>query len=456
MAKTQIRNTQVLDLSIMDAQVATNANIALSKIAGSGELLKRDGTVPMTGNLDMNNFKIVNLATPTNPNDAANKAYVDSTAQGLDTKASCRVATTLNITLSAPQTVDGIAVIAGDRVLVKNQTTASANGIYVVAAGAWTRAIDANTSAKVNPGMFTFIEEGTNNADSGWVLTTDAPITLDTTALAFTQFSGAGQLTAGAGLLKTANTVDIQATNVSMAIAADSIAVAFDTTAANIELGTNGIRIKRGTSAQIMVANAAGDPQPVTMSGDASISNTGAVAIPTANTTTKGLLTATDWNTFNNKLGTGAISDIAFAASWDGVTTIAPSKNAVYDQLVLLAPLASPSFTGTPLAPTAAPATNTTQIATTAFVGAAISSAQAGAITVANFVRRETPGGLVNGVNTAYTLAFAPLLNSEHIYVNGVLQEPGAGNDYTITAGGAITFLYVLQTGDKLMASYLK
>ena len=82
---------------------------------------------------------------------------------------SVRAATTANITLSATQTVDGVALVAGDRVLVKDQSTASANGIYVVAAGAWVRATDADSATKVTGGMFNFVEEGTANADSGWV-----------------------------------------------------------------------------------------------------------------------------------------------------------------------------------------------------------------------------------------------------------------------------------------------
>jgi hypothetical protein len=161
----------------------------------------------------------------TNATDAATKAYVDSVAQGLDVKGSVRAATTANITLSGEQTVDGVDLVAGNRVLVKNQSTASANGIYVVAAGAWSRATDADASAKVSSGMFVFVEEGTANADAGFVLTTDGAITLGTTALAFAQFSGAGQVTAGAGLTKTGNTLDIVAADATITVNGDSIQV---------------------------------------------------------------------------------------------------------------------------------------------------------------------------------------------------------------------------------------
>lgn len=180
-----------------------------------------------TASVSLNSQKITNLAEPTLDSDAATKAYVDAARSGLDIKQSVRVATTANITLSGTQTIDGVAVIAGDRVLVKDQTTGSQNGIYVVAAGSWTRATDADNSTEVTAGMFTFVAEGTVGADSGWVLTTNDAITLNTTTLTFSQFSGAGQITAGAGLTKTGNTIDIATANSArIVVNADSIDLA--------------------------------------------------------------------------------------------------------------------------------------------------------------------------------------------------------------------------------------
>lgn len=143
-----------------------------------------------TGSLSLNSQKITNLATPTLDTDATTKAYVDALAQGLSWKASVRAATTANITLSGTQTIDGVEVTAGDRVLVKDQSTATANGIYVVAAGAWARATDADVSAEVPTGLAVFVSEGTASGDKAWVLTTNAPITLGTTGLAFAQMTG--------------------------------------------------------------------------------------------------------------------------------------------------------------------------------------------------------------------------------------------------------------------------
>ena len=166
-----------------------------------------------TAAVSLNSQKITNLATPTADSDAATKGYVDLAAQGLDAKPSALVATTANITLSGTQTIDGITVAAGDRVLVKNQATASQNGIYLASAAGWTRAVDMSIWAEV-PNAFVFVETGTTQADSGWVCTSNAGGTLDTTAITWTQFSGAGTYTASTGLTLTGTAFSITNTAV--------------------------------------------------------------------------------------------------------------------------------------------------------------------------------------------------------------------------------------------------
>lgn len=151
---------------------------------------------------------------PTQAMHAVTKQYADALKNGLDIKNSVRAATTVNGALASAyanaSVIDGITLATGNRILLKDQSTGADNGIYTVnAAGAPTRAIDADVSAEVTGGMFVFVEEGTTNADSGWVMTNDGAVTLGTTALTFTQFTGAGSFTAGAGLLRTGNTVDI-------------------------------------------------------------------------------------------------------------------------------------------------------------------------------------------------------------------------------------------------------
>jgi len=156
----------------------------------------------------MNSNKITNVTDPTAAQDAATKAYVDSVASGLDVKDSVVVVATSNLTLSGEQTIDGV-LTSTDRILVTGQTTPAENGIYVTAAGAWSRATDADADAEVTAGLFVWVTEGTTYADTGWVLTTNDPITVDTTALSFSQFSGAGQITAGNGLAKSGNTLSV-------------------------------------------------------------------------------------------------------------------------------------------------------------------------------------------------------------------------------------------------------
>lgn len=172
----------------------------------------------------------------------ASTAYVDAAINGLDWKNSVRAATTANITLSGTQTIDGVSLIATNRVLVKNQTAGEENGIYVVAAGAWSRSTDADVSAEVTAGLAVFIEEGSLYGDSGWVLTTDNPITLGTTALVFAQFTGTGSITAGTGLSKTGNTIDFNTADTSLTVNADNVAVNLNTTG-GLETST-GVRIK--------------------------------------------------------------------------------------------------------------------------------------------------------------------------------------------------------------------
>ena len=168
----------------------------------------------MTGAIAMGTNKITGLGTPTDGTDAATKAYVDSAAQGIDWKASVRAATTANVTLASDledgDTLDGVTLATGNRILVKNQSTGSENGIYVVAAsGAPTRSTDADTDAELTSNFAVFVEEGTTNADQGYVLTNDGAITVGTTALTFTQFTGLGQVVAGDGLSKTGNTLNV-------------------------------------------------------------------------------------------------------------------------------------------------------------------------------------------------------------------------------------------------------
>src|SRR5210317_108368 len=210
------------DIAGLTSLVVDNVNVDGSTITSTSGDLTLTAT---SGDIDVNSNKIVNVATPVNDTDAANKAYVDAARTGLDVKASVKVATTANITLSGTQTIDGVALSVGDRVLVKNQTTASENGIYVVASSGWSRATDADENAEVTSGMFTFIEQGSVNSDTGFVLTTDGAITVGSTDLDFTLFSASGTLIAGDGLSKNGDTLEVNVAN-GLQIASDNVELA--------------------------------------------------------------------------------------------------------------------------------------------------------------------------------------------------------------------------------------
>ena len=175
-------------------------------------------------------------------NSLANKAYVDSVSQGLDVKNSVEAATTTNLSAtysngtagvgatltfgSAVTTLDGYTLVNGDRILVKDQTNAFENGIYTrTSSTVFTRAIDADTSSDLSGGVFVFVEQGTLNGDNGYVFTHNGAPTIGTTNLPVSQFSGAGQITAGAALTKTGNQLDVAVDGSSIEITTDALNV---------------------------------------------------------------------------------------------------------------------------------------------------------------------------------------------------------------------------------------
>lgn len=408
---TQIRgNVQIMAGTITADRFVTGLNLATSQLADGANFIKRDGTVAMTGTLNMGSqkisslldptalqdaatknyvdtresairtdmfrkdgsvtatgafnlggFKITNLAEPTLASDAATKNYVDLAVQGLKVKDAARAATTGNITLSGTQTIDGVALSAGDRVLVKNQTTQSENGIYVVASGSWTRTVDADNASEIK-GAFTFVQEGTTLADTGWVVSTDGPITLGTTPITWIQFSSAGQVVAGNGLTKSGNTISILLdTNSGLSVSSSGIKAAFS--GSTITADATGLKLNTAVgstlaSGTLLLGNGSGVATATTISGDATISNTGVVTV--------------------------------------------------------------------------------------------------NAIKAANYVTSEVPSGTMNGSNATFTLANTPIANSECVYYNGTRLLRGVGEDYTIS-GPTITMIsYIPINGDKLIVDYVK
>jgi hypothetical protein len=208
--------------------VATAENAGLLTAAFFTDLTNATASATINTLVKRNGDGNISVATPTADAHAATKAYVDAARSGLDVKQSVRAATTTAVLLASgledTDVIDGVTLATGDRVLVKNQGTASENGIYVVqASGAAVRATDFDGTGEVSGGAFTFVEEGTVNADSGWVVTSNGAITVGTDAIAWVQFSGAGQITAGDGLTKSGNTINAVGTAGRISVSSDAI-----------------------------------------------------------------------------------------------------------------------------------------------------------------------------------------------------------------------------------------
>jgi hypothetical protein len=611
MPVTLIRKGQLGPLNIVNADIASNAAIATSKLADGANFILKDGSVAMTGALQMGGQKITGLGTPTAGTDAATKAYVDNLAAGIDVKASVRAASTVNIAFSfpgyeatqgtsgrgrisgAPNTLDGVTLAAGNRILIKNQSTGAANGIYVVTTlgtgndGVWDRATDFDEDTEVTAGAFVFVEEGTQQ-DSGWILSTNNPIVIggsSGTALTFVQFSGAGQIDAGNGLVKNGNTIDAVGTADRISVSANAIDIASTyvgqtsiTTLGTIATGTwQGTQITdtylAGISGSKVSGNIPGNAANVT--GTVAVGNggTGATSLTgvvigngtsamsavvgtasqvlrrnagntayefaTLDASSVGALSNSTSSTQSGYFGNIYLQDDTSPSHYLEITvgdnltgartltidpkdanrTITLSGNLTLngnativgtntgDQTITLTGDVTGSGTGSfaaTIANNAVTYAKFQQVAGLSVVGNAtnatanaanitassdgqvlrrsgtaigfgaldlssansvvnklgvtnIATAANGVVAIVNYIVRETPAGTINGSNTTFTLASTPVSNTEQVFVNGVLQNPGAGNDYTISTT-TITFLSgaIPQTGDIVRVTYIK
>jgi hypothetical protein len=420
--------------------------------------IKANGTRAFTADQPMGGFKLTGLGDPTTAQDAATKFYVDAVASGLDVKASARVATTAVLpavtasgtgvgkTLTANAvgvlTVDSVATVLNDRILVKNQVAGADNGLYKVTtegtagvAFVLTRAIDADQNAEVTAGMFTFVTEGTANADTGWVLSTNDPITVDTTSLSFVQFSSAGVITAGAGLLQTGSVFDVVIASGSGGLTANA----------------NDISVNYATTAQLAdadaAAEAAGTSETLARGDHKHLVSTGSPTV-----TVKSEATAAATGTAATLLRTDAQIQVATATPGTTIKSDATAASQGTSSSLLRADAQLVALTAAP-----------TDVGTANAAGASSSLARADHVhkafgaTTSNKNMTASVTTADNQEATATTIAATPALDGYvQVFVNGVKVQVGDGTKVSVVsyfsgdAGATARSITAIVSGDKL------
>lgn len=270
--KTQIQ-AGTLSVALLEAAFL----LPLTNLADSATLLKNDGTIALAANLNLNGFKAVGSATPTAGTDLANKSYVDAVASGLGAKHYCKAMSITNVSLTGLQVLDTITTLVNDVVFLAGQTNAVQNGLWVVSAAAWTRPAFYPAAGVADPAMYIFVQSGGVYGDTGWVLTNDNAVVIDTTATVWVQFSGAGQIDAGAGLTKSGNQLNVGAAAAGgITVNPDSIEIKLDGT--SLVLSPAGIKVN---DAQFILASKVTTLSPQTLAGTVDGTNT-AFTLPTS------------------------------------------------------------------------------------------------------------------------------------------------------------------------------
>lgn len=463
MTQTQIHGgTQIRDATITAIQLSGTAGVTDGQLASS--YTKADGTRAFAGNQSVGGFKFTNSADASADTDIPSWGQVKALNTGRDWKDEVDIATTAAGTLASSfengDTVDGVALVTGWRILIKDQAAPAENGIYTVnASGAPTRATDADSTAEVTAGMSVPVVRGTANTGTVWMLTTTGAITLGSTSLTFVQ---------------TGETITVDASLTRTGHQLGRAALTGDITAS---AGSNATTIANGAVTLSKMANLAANSVIGNVTGSGAVpAAVGATAAATASTV---MTRDANGNTKTNS----AASAVATTATAAGTTTLAVGS-AQFQQLTgsttqtVVLPDATTLVTGQSFiisnqssgavqvnanggGGVRAVAALTTAVITLIAAGSAAgtwdpgTTASATGLTTSNFVTRETPSGSINGSNTAFTLANTPTAGTEEVFLNGILQEPGAGNDYTISSG-TITYLTAPVSGDRLRVSYRK
>lgn len=370
--------------------LVADGTLTLAKLAKGSDILLRDGSVAMTGDLDMGGRKVFNAAAATEDNGLVTKAQLEAFVLGFDPKESVRVATTANIDLASGGllTIDGQVLVAGDRVLVKDQTDATENGIYVAYEGAWARSADADTGT-LTKGAYVFVEVGTQYKGTGWVLTVDGDLELGVSALSFIQFSETGDVTAGAGLTKAGKVMSVDVGN-GIAIVGNKITV--DAEDGTIVVSADGVKV--GTITDTNIADGTISVSKLNLAGSSILMADGSVA----------------WTANQDAGGQKLVNLQAGAADGD--------------------------------------ATNLKQV-TDAIAAAAQTTTDA----IPQFVYADEMTGDRDGVNTTFVLGQVPVpVASLQVRLNGQVKTPGA--DFTLVGDTITTTGFVVTADDDFVADY--
>lgn len=448
--------------------------MAVTAIHGGRQIqsgtITNDRLAAFTSSVDAGSQKITNLANGTTSGDAVNYSQLQAAINNQDLKASVQFASTGSetytisggsVTQISGTTFGGGSPAVNDRILVKNAPAATgagvadtgttgtsqpANGIYTVTSNTTNlsvaRAGDADAAAELTDGATVWVDGGTL-ADTQWTLT-NSVTTVGTTAAQFTRTGGAVIAPDGTSLTNSGNTWSIAAGGVTLAKMASL--------AANSVIGNNTGSGATPTALTLSSTGAASSVAYRDSNGNTKANNyaRGVTTTATAGGTTTLTVSSTQFQQFTGSSTQTVVLPDATTLPATGYSFIISNQSSG----TVTVNANGGGLIRTVAANTNAVITNITN-ATAAGTWDPGTTATSTGLTASNFVTRETPSGSVNGSNTAFTLANTPTAGTERVYLNGILQEPGAGNDYTIS-GATITYLTAPVSGDKVRVSYMK
>lgn len=504
MARTLVRgNTQIMPESISNEEIMYPVDnggqgIEIAKIEDGAHIVRTNA--PVDGNINMDGNRITGAGPAIDSNDVVIKSQLDSISAGLDPKESVRVATTGgNITLNAQQTIDGISLSAGDRVLVKDQSNLKENGIYIVSTGDWTRSEDADqNNGEVSGGMFTFVEAGTVNAGTGWVIVADGTLTPSDPSIGvqptdsdivFTQFAGGGAMTGGFGIYVSGSDINADvdgSTIVNTGGTGDKLSVPTGGITA-VQLATDSVTRNKILDDEVTAAklnvDVAGSGIIQAVSGALQVDVDSSTIIINGNTLEVDASALTP-----DLVGNGLINN---AGNLD-VNVDGSSIQIVGGQLQVNSTGIVGAMDGNGLSANGAEldvnvdnvtieidtdvlkvkdaGITETQIASSA-LGSGLTGGSGTKLTVDtsvvltadNYVVREVlpiAPATYNDGDTTFQLGASQVPGTEMVFVNGILMEEGAGNDYTINSTGQIIFTFGLRNDgtkvDKIAVTYFK